>query len=71
MEGAGKSGQEARLVEIDIMKFYGILLVVLGHVAMIYSPMSLIKPQVSSELMVRVHIYISQAVIHFRQRMCI
>lgn len=54
VEGAGKSGQEARLVEIDIMKFYGILLVVLGHVAMIYSPMSLIKPQVSSDLMVRV-----------------
>lgn len=32
------------LTEINILKFYGILLVVLGHVAFTYSPLSIITP---------------------------
>lgn len=34
--------------EINILKFYGILLVVLGHVAFTYSPMSIITPNAPS-----------------------
>lgn len=38
-----------RIVELDIMKFWGILLVVLGHVTNMYTPMGLIQPVTSSE----------------------
>ena len=38
-----------RIVEFDIMKFWGILLVVLGHVTNMYTPMGLIQPVTSSE----------------------
>ena len=38
-----------RLVEIDMMKFYGIILVVIGHVATTYLPTSLIRPKIPSE----------------------
>ncbi len=34
--------------ELNILKFYGILLVVLGHVAFVYSPQSIITPHISS-----------------------
>lgn len=34
--------------ELNILKFYGILLVVLGHVIFTYSPMSIITPNVPS-----------------------
>lgn len=34
--------------ELNILKFYGILLVVLGHVAFTYSPMSIISPSTPS-----------------------
>lgn len=34
--------------ELNILKFYGILLVVLGHVAFVYSPLSIITPHTPS-----------------------
>ena len=34
--------------EINVLKFYGILLVVLGHVAFVYSPSSIITPHIPS-----------------------
>ena len=34
--------QVKKIPELDTMKFYGILFVVLGHVAMMYTPMSVI-----------------------------
>lgn len=37
-----------RLEELDIMKFWGILLVVLGHVTNMYTPYGLVQPLVSS-----------------------
>lgn len=40
-----------RNVELDIMKFYGILLVVIGHIALIYTPMTLIVPKLPSDFM--------------------
>ena len=49
-----KKIDSSQLLELNIMKFYGILLVVLGHVAFTYTPMALIKPAVSSEFMVGV-----------------
>lgn len=41
-----------KVLELDIMKFYGILLVILGHVAMTYAPSSQITPCVPSDFMV-------------------
>lgn len=41
-----------KIVWLDIMKFYGILLVVFGHIAMIYTDMSLIHPKEPSSMMV-------------------
>ncbi len=38
-----------RIVELDVMKFWGILLVVLGHVTSMYTPMGLFQPVTSSE----------------------
>lgn len=38
-----------RIVELDVMKYWGILLVVLGHVTNMYTPMGLIQPVTSSE----------------------
>ena len=38
-----------RIVELDVMKFWGIMLVVLGHVTNMYTPMGLIQPVTSSE----------------------
>ena len=37
--------------ELNILKFYGILLVVLGHVAFVYSPSSIITPHIPSVAM--------------------
>lgn len=37
--------------ELNILKFYGILLVVLGHVAFVYSPSSIITPNIPSVAM--------------------
>lgn len=34
--------QVKKIPELDIMKFYGILFVVLGHIAMMYTPLSVI-----------------------------
>lgn len=34
--------------ELNVLKFYGILLVVLGHVAFVYSPLSIITPHTPS-----------------------
>lgn len=34
--------------ELNVLKFYGILLVVLGHVAFVYSPSSIIAPHIPS-----------------------
>lgn len=34
--------------ELNILKFYGILLVVLGHVVFMYSPLSIITPKIPS-----------------------
>lgn len=34
--------------ELNVLKFYGILLVVLGHVTFTYSPMSIISPNIPS-----------------------
>lgn len=38
-----------RIVELDVMKFWGVLLVVLGHITNMYTPMGLFKPVASSE----------------------
>ena len=37
--------------ELNVLKFYGILLVVLGHVAFVYSPSSIIAPHIPSVAM--------------------
>ena len=37
--------------ELNILKFYGILLVVLGHVTFTYSPMSIITPSTPSPIL--------------------
>lgn len=42
-----------KIVELDLMKFYGILLVVLGHVAFCYTDMGAVKPAVASDAMVK------------------
>lgn len=47
-----------RCVELDIMKFWGILLVVLGHVCNMYLPNGLIHPAVPSDLIGYVSLYI-------------
>ena len=39
------------LTELNILKFYGILLVVLGHVVFTYSPMSIITPSTPSPIL--------------------
>lgn len=39
------------LTELNILKFYGILLVVLGHVVTFYSPMSIITPSTPSPIL--------------------
>ena len=40
-----------KLIELDLMKFYGILLVVLGHVAFCYTDMGAVKPALASDTM--------------------
>lgn len=40
-----------RCIELDIIKFWAIILVVLGHVAMFYSPSPLFKPLIGSDFM--------------------
>ena len=47
-----------RCIELDIMKFWGILLVVLGHVCNMYLPNGLIHPAVSSDLIGYISLYI-------------
>ena len=41
-----------KVVELDIMKFYGILLVILGHIAMTYTPTSQIVTCIPSSFMI-------------------
>lgn len=43
-----------QLQELNVLKFYGILLVVLGHVTAIYTPMSLIVPNIPSTTLITV-----------------
>ena len=47
-----------RCIELDIMKFWGILLVVLGHVCNMYLPNGLIHPAVPSDLIGYISLYI-------------
>lgn len=47
-----KSVGGGKLVELDLMKFYGILLVVLGHVAFCYTDAGAVKPAIASDVMI-------------------
>lgn len=60
------------LTELNILKFYGILLVVLGHVVFTYSPMSIITPSTPSPILNSVKkgdLRFSHASVYLCQRM--
>lgn len=46
------SGGIDKIVEFDLMKFYGILLVIFGHVVFCYTSAGAVSPAISSEAMV-------------------
>lgn len=52
--------EKDRIVELDIMKFWGILLVVLGHVTYMYTPTGLIQPLIMSGRMAYISYFVYQ-----------
>lgn len=48
---ATRNSQKGRIPELDIIKFFGILLVVFGHVTRMYTPVGLITPLESSSVL--------------------
>ncbi len=49
-----------RNIELDIMKFWGILLVVLGHVTNMYTPNGLIPPFIPSGILSYISYFVCQ-----------
>lgn len=48
---ATRNSHKGRIPELDIIKFFGILLVVFGHVTRMYTPIGLITPLESSSVL--------------------
>lgn len=50
--------RQQRMIELDIMKFWGILLVVLGHITNMYTPQGLVHPTIQSDSLAMVSTFV-------------